>query len=53
MAYLIDDGESYGRDLVEAARRVMESHGVAVKRESVRRVEGQHSLCIHASTPRD
>ncbi len=36
-AYLIDDGESYGQDLIEAARRVMESHGVVVTRESIRR----------------
>ena len=36
-AYLIDDGESYGQDLVEAAQRAMESRGVVVTRESVRR----------------
>ena len=35
-AYLIDDGESYGQDLIEAARRVMESHSVAVARASIR-----------------
>ena len=36
-AYLIDDGESYGQDLAEAARRTLESNGVAVTRESIRR----------------
>lgn len=35
-AYLIDDGESYGLDLIETARRVMESNGVAVTRASIR-----------------
>lgn len=35
-AYLIDDGESYGLDLIETARRVMESMGVTVTRASVR-----------------
>ena len=34
-AYLIDDGESYGLDLIETARRVMESLGVTVTRASV------------------
>jgi branched-chain amino acid transport system substrate-binding protein len=36
-AYLIDDGESYGQDLAEAARRTLESNGVVVTRESIRR----------------
>jgi branched-chain amino acid transport system substrate-binding protein len=36
-AYLIDDGESYGRDLAEAARREMERGGVTVTRESIPR----------------
>jgi branched-chain amino acid transport system substrate-binding protein len=36
-AYLIDDGESYGRDLIDAAQRVMESNGVTVTRETVPR----------------
>ena len=35
-AYLIDDGESYGLDLIETARRVMESMGVTVTRASIR-----------------
>jgi branched-chain amino acid transport system substrate-binding protein len=35
-AYLIDDGESYGLDLIETARRVMESFGVTVTRASIR-----------------
>ncbi len=37
-AYLIDDGESYGRDLVEAARGAMQAGGVSVTRESISRV---------------
>ena len=36
-AYLIDDGESYGRDLIDAAQRVMANSGVAVTRETVQR----------------
>jgi branched-chain amino acid transport system substrate-binding protein len=36
-AYLIDDGESYGLDLIEAARRAMEAGGVAVTRASIQR----------------
>jgi branched-chain amino acid transport system substrate-binding protein len=35
--YLVDDGESYGRDLADAAQTAMEEHGVAVTRASVRR----------------
>ena len=35
--YLIDDSESYGQDLADAAQRAMEEHGVTVTRESVRR----------------
>jgi branched-chain amino acid transport system substrate-binding protein len=36
-AYMIDDGESYGQDLIDGARRVMESSGVAVTRETIQR----------------
>ena len=36
-AYLIDDGESYGRDLIDAAQRVMANSGVAVTRETIQR----------------
>jgi branched-chain amino acid transport system substrate-binding protein len=36
-AYLIDDGESYGRDLIEAGRRVMEANGVTVTRATIQR----------------
>ncbi|MGD0765365.1 MAG: branched-chain amino acid ABC transporter substrate-binding protein [Dehalococcoidia bacterium] len=36
-AYVIDDGESYGQDLAEAARKTLESNGVAVTRESIHR----------------
>jgi branched-chain amino acid transport system substrate-binding protein len=36
-AYMIDDGESYGQDLIDAARRVMESSGVTVTHESIQR----------------
>jgi len=39
-AYLIDDGESYGRDLIDAARRAMESGGVTVSRETIQRGTG-------------
>jgi branched-chain amino acid transport system substrate-binding protein len=35
--YLIDDAESYGLDLADAAQRAMEEHGVTVTRDSVRR----------------
>ncbi len=34
-AYLIDDGESYGRDLIESARQEMEAVGVTVTRASI------------------
>jgi branched-chain amino acid transport system substrate-binding protein len=33
--YLVDDGESYGRDLADAAQTAMEHNGVAVTRDSV------------------
>jgi len=33
--YLVDDGESYGRDLADAAQTAMEQNGVAVTRDSV------------------
>jgi branched-chain amino acid transport system substrate-binding protein len=36
-AYLIDDGESYGQDLVEDARAEMQALGVSVTRESISR----------------
>ena len=36
-AYLIDDGESYGQDLSEAARKAMEAGGVTVTRASINR----------------
>jgi branched-chain amino acid transport system substrate-binding protein len=35
--YLVDDGESYGRDLADAAQTAMEKNGVTVTRESVSR----------------
>jgi branched-chain amino acid transport system substrate-binding protein len=36
-AFLIDDGEAYGQDFIDAAQAAMEDHGIAVTRESVRR----------------
>jgi branched-chain amino acid transport system substrate-binding protein len=36
-AYVIDDGEAYGQDLVAAAQREMEARGVRVTHESVKR----------------
>ena len=36
-AYMVDDGESYGQDLIDAARRVMESSGVTVTHETIQR----------------
>jgi branched-chain amino acid transport system substrate-binding protein len=36
-AYLIDDGESYGRDLIESAQREMEAAGMTVTRASIAR----------------
>jgi branched-chain amino acid transport system substrate-binding protein len=42
-AYLIDDGESYGQDLIDAASRVMQSSGVTVTRATIQRGSGDFS----------
>jgi branched-chain amino acid transport system substrate-binding protein len=53
-AYLIDDSESYGQDLAQAAAQTLENDGVVVTRESVRRGDVDFSAlaeAIAAATP--
>jgi branched-chain amino acid transport system substrate-binding protein len=43
-AYLIDDSESYGQDLIDAAQQAMEGYGVVVTRKSIRRGDVDFSV---------